>query len=83
LELADRIVVMSEGRIVFETRAAIADRQVLGAHMGGGAALDAQVVDTALDAQIVDTALDAQIVDTALDAQGAGAAHGRSRRVAA
>ncbi len=37
LELADRIVVMSEGRIVFETTAAQADRQVLGAHMGGGA----------------------------------------------
>ncbi|WP_372825952.1 ABC transporter ATP-binding protein [Polaromonas sp.] len=35
LELADRIVVMSEGRIVFET-AAGAERQVLGAHMGGG-----------------------------------------------
>jgi ABC-type uncharacterized transport system ATPase subunit len=36
LELADRIVVMSEGRIVFETPAANAERQVLGAHMGGG-----------------------------------------------
>ena len=36
LELSDRIVVMSEGRIVFETPAASADRQVLGAHMGGG-----------------------------------------------
>jgi simple sugar transport system ATP-binding protein len=36
LELADRIVVMSEGRIVFETAAADAQRQVLGAHMGGG-----------------------------------------------
>jgi ABC-type uncharacterized transport system ATPase subunit len=36
LELSDRIVVMSEGRIVFETPAATADRQVLGAHMGGG-----------------------------------------------
>ena len=35
LELSDRIVVMSEGRIVFETSAAAADRQVLGAHMGG------------------------------------------------
>jgi general nucleoside transport system ATP-binding protein len=35
LELADRIVVMSEGRLVFETTAALADRQVLGAHMGG------------------------------------------------
>jgi general nucleoside transport system ATP-binding protein len=37
LELADRIVVMSEGRIVFETTASAADRQVLGSHMGGGA----------------------------------------------
>jgi simple sugar transport system ATP-binding protein len=36
LELSDRIVVMSEGRIVFETSAAQADRTVLGAHMGGG-----------------------------------------------
>jgi simple sugar transport system ATP-binding protein len=37
LELSDRIVVMSEGRVVFETTAAEADRQVLGTHMGGGA----------------------------------------------
>ena len=36
LELADRIVVMSEGRIVHETPAATAERRVLGAHMGGG-----------------------------------------------
>ena len=36
LELSDRIVVMSEGRIVFETPAAQADRQQLGAPMGGG-----------------------------------------------
>jgi ABC-type uncharacterized transport system ATPase subunit len=36
LELADRIVVMSEGRIVFETAAATAQRHELGAHMGGG-----------------------------------------------
>jgi ABC-type uncharacterized transport system ATPase subunit len=36
LELADRIVVMSEGRVVFETLAANAQRQELGAHMGGG-----------------------------------------------
>ncbi len=36
LELADRIVVMSEGRIVFETSAAGAERHVIGAHMGGG-----------------------------------------------
>jgi len=37
LSLADRIVVMSEGRIVFETPAASAERHVLGAHMGGAA----------------------------------------------
>jgi simple sugar transport system ATP-binding protein len=36
LALCDRIVVMSEGRIVFEVSAAEADRKVLGAHMGGG-----------------------------------------------
>jgi simple sugar transport system ATP-binding protein len=36
LELSDRIAVMSEGRIVFETAAAGADRRVIGAHMGGG-----------------------------------------------
>ncbi|MDB5928558.1 MAG: transporter ATP-binding protein [Polaromonas sp.] len=36
LALADRIVVMSEGRLVFETSAALADRHELGAHMGGG-----------------------------------------------
>ncbi|MBL0942753.1 MAG: ABC transporter ATP-binding protein [Hydrogenophaga sp.] len=36
LELADRIVVMSEGRVSFETPAAQADRKTLGAHMGGG-----------------------------------------------
>ena len=36
LELSDRIVVMSEGRVVFETAAATAERHVLGAHMGGG-----------------------------------------------
>ena len=36
IELSDRIVVMSEGRIVFETPAASAERHVLGAHMGGG-----------------------------------------------
>jgi len=35
LEMADRIVVMSEGRVVFETAAATAERHVLGAHMGG------------------------------------------------
>ena len=36
LELCDHIVVMSEGRIVFEISADQADRKVLGAHMGGG-----------------------------------------------
>ena len=36
LELADRIVVMSEGCIVFETAAASAERHEIGAHMGGG-----------------------------------------------
>jgi simple sugar transport system ATP-binding protein len=36
LELADRIVVMSEGRIVHETDATNANRQAIGAHMGGG-----------------------------------------------
>ena len=35
LKLSDRIAVMSEGRIVFETTAANADRRVIGAHMGG------------------------------------------------
>jgi simple sugar transport system ATP-binding protein len=37
LELSDRIAVMSEGRIVFETPAAGADRRTIGAHMGGHA----------------------------------------------
>jgi simple sugar transport system ATP-binding protein len=36
LELADRVAVMSEGRIVFEAQAANAKRHELGAHMGGG-----------------------------------------------
>jgi general nucleoside transport system ATP-binding protein len=35
MKLSDRIVVMSEGRIVFECDAAVADRRTLGAHMGG------------------------------------------------
>ena len=35
LKLSDRIVVMSEGRIVFSCDAAGADRRTLGAHMGG------------------------------------------------
>jgi ABC-type uncharacterized transport system ATPase subunit len=37
IELSDRIVVMSEGRIVHETPATQADRRTLGAHMGGKA----------------------------------------------
>ena len=37
LELSDRIVVMSEGRIVFTCPATGADRRMLGAHMGGHA----------------------------------------------
>ena len=37
LELADRIVVMSEGCIVHETSVALAERHVLGAYMGGHA----------------------------------------------
>ena len=37
LELSDRIVVMSEGRLVHETAAAGADRHTLGAMMGGQA----------------------------------------------
>jgi simple sugar transport system ATP-binding protein len=35
LELADRIVVIAEGKLVFETPAARADRTVLGQHMAG------------------------------------------------
>ena len=35
LELSDRIVVMSEGCIVFETATADADRKTIGEHMGG------------------------------------------------
>jgi simple sugar transport system ATP-binding protein len=35
LELSDRILVMSEGRIVYETRAQAADAAVIGAHMAG------------------------------------------------
>ena len=37
LELSDRIAVMSEGRLVYETPAAGADRRTIGAHMGGEA----------------------------------------------
>ena len=36
-ELSDRIAVMSEGRLTFETRAASADRAEIGHHMGGHA----------------------------------------------
>lgn len=43
LDLADRIVVMSEGRIVHEVSAADADRRELGAFMGGKAAVLAPV----------------------------------------
>jgi general nucleoside transport system ATP-binding protein len=35
LELSDRILVISEGRLVYETTAASADRNLLGTHMGG------------------------------------------------
>ncbi|HXZ06927.1 MAG TPA: ABC transporter ATP-binding protein, partial [Paraburkholderia sp.] len=35
LELADRIVVIAEGKLVFETPAASAERAVLGHHMAG------------------------------------------------
>lgn len=42
LELADRIVVMSEGRIVFETTAERADVRELGQYMAGGHAVRAQ-----------------------------------------
>jgi simple sugar transport system ATP-binding protein len=34
-ELSDRIVVMFEGRIVYETAAAVADRSSIGRHMAG------------------------------------------------
>ncbi len=44
LRLADRIVVMSEGRIVFECDAGVADRRLLGRHMGGHGG-DAQPVE--------------------------------------
>ena len=35
LELSDRVLVMSDGRIVFETAAELADPHVLGSHMAG------------------------------------------------
>ena len=37
LELSDRILVMSEGRITFETPAIAADIATIGHHMGGHA----------------------------------------------
>ena len=37
LELSDRVLVMSEGRIVYETPAADADVAVIGHHMAGHA----------------------------------------------
>jgi simple sugar transport system ATP-binding protein len=37
MELSDRILVMSEGRIAFETPAAGADLATIGHHMGGHA----------------------------------------------
>jgi simple sugar transport system ATP-binding protein len=36
--LADRIVVISEGRVVYECAAADADRALIGYHMGGATA---------------------------------------------
>lgn len=36
LELSDRILVISEGRIVYQTSIADADRQTIGTHMAGG-----------------------------------------------
>jgi simple sugar transport system ATP-binding protein len=43
LLLADRIVVMSEGRIVFDVPARQADRRELGAFMGGKAHVEAPI----------------------------------------
>ena len=37
LELADRILVMADGRVVYETDAATADRMLIGQHMAGHA----------------------------------------------
>ena len=49
LELADRIVVMAEGRLVYETVASEADRVVLGRHMAGhGDEGNAQAAETAV-----------------------------------
>jgi ABC-type uncharacterized transport system ATPase subunit len=49
LELSDRIVVISEGRIVHETAASGADRRTLGAHMGGRAHAVSDTAATAPD----------------------------------
>ena len=49
LELSDRIVVLSEGRIVHETPAVDADRRTLGAHMGGRAHAAHDAAHTAPD----------------------------------
>ena len=42
LELADRIMVIAEGELVYETPASVADRAVLGQHMAGHGDLHAQ-----------------------------------------
>jgi ABC-type uncharacterized transport system ATPase subunit len=47
LALADRIVVMSEGRVVFEAPADQIDRRTVGAHMGGGHEHDEPVAEAA------------------------------------
>ena len=47
LKLSDRIAVMSEGRIVYETPAAGADRRQIGSHMGGGDRHDTQTEQAA------------------------------------
>jgi ABC-type uncharacterized transport system ATPase subunit len=45
LELADRIVVMSEGTVVYENAIGNADRLIIGRHMAGSQALDAAAGD--------------------------------------
>jgi simple sugar transport system ATP-binding protein len=55
LELSDRIAVMSEGRIVFETPAAGADRRTIGAHMGGESH-SAAPTDTTSERTVAETA---------------------------
>lgn len=49
LQLADRIVVISEGRIVHEVAAAAASRQEIGAYMGGRASQAVPAADLALE----------------------------------